>query len=347
MAQPLPLQNSKIFAEWQTRYMLAQDLKDAVASSLAPCAITDRTSFVILSDKLQKDLPGPSPLKSDKTYSATVYADLLKVRADGVGVLGTEAGHYSGGIRGAISGFSRKSRKRLLEKIAKIRDISGGHFVRLGYPDEVLPRDPKQVKRDIANLRKRIKRRYPDMGGLWRMEYQDRKSGPHFGQLQPHFHLPIFGITDDDLTWRLWLRDAWYEVVGSGLEKHRINGTHSAPIINRRHAMAYASKYAAKESGTLCDRETGEVLQVGRFWASFGKLDLSPSLIVRVSYQEFIQLRRLVRGWMKSKNRRYAKTMSRLSDMVGFSAFGLGDNSWEGWRSPFETTIMRMVVGGL
>lgn len=347
MARPLQLQNSKSAPEWQQRFMLAQDLEDLAASSLAPCAINDRDAFAILFEKLKKRQKDVSPTKDDQTFSVTVYADLTKVKANQTGAVGTDAVRGLQSVRGIIRGFSRKSRKRLLEKVAMVRDVSGGHFVRLSYPDEVLPRDPKQVKRDIANLRKRLKRRYPDMGGLWRMEFQDRKSGKHFGQLHPHFHLPIFGIDDNDVTWRLWLRDAWYEIVGSGLEKHRLNGTHSAPIKNRRHAMAYAAKYAAKESGTLFDRETGEILEVGRFWASFGKLDLSPSVIVRVTYQEFLELRRLVRGWMKSRNRKYARAMSRLSDLVGFSAFGLGDASCEGWRSPFDATIMRMVVGGL
>ena len=67
------------------------------------------------------------------TFDLSLFADLITVHkaprdADKPIDQEQKAGHCK---RGAVTQFSRRSRKRMLEKLAKLRDASGGYFVTL------------------------------------------------------------------------------------------------------------------------------------------------------------------------------------------------------------------------
>ena len=99
--------------------------------------------------------------------------------------------------RGKITGFSRSSQRRMRIFMATLK-LDGEElpqFVTLTYPD-VFPEKAEKVKEDLYALYKRLKRRWPDVGIVWRLEFKVRKSGVNEGMLAPHLHLLIWGVPD-------------------------------------------------------------------------------------------------------------------------------------------------------
>jgi hypothetical protein len=101
-----------------------------------------------------------------------------------------------GGDRGEISTFSFRSRKRMLEKLARIDVEHAGFvcFVTVTYPDRNGPPSPAECERDRQVFLKRISRGYPSASPIWRREWESRVSGAHVGVDFPHFHLLFFGL---------------------------------------------------------------------------------------------------------------------------------------------------------
>jgi hypothetical protein len=101
--------------------------------------------------------------------------------------------------RGCVSGFSRASRRRLMVKLNSISVAAPlPAFVALTFPDDCFPVTGKVAKICLDNFLKRLVRVAPGACGLWRMEWQRRKSGIHEGEYMPHFHLLIWGVPFDD-----------------------------------------------------------------------------------------------------------------------------------------------------
>lgn len=258
-----------------------------------------------------------------------VYADLTKVHLPG----GEQVG---GGKRGACTGFTAQSRKRLLEQLAKCRNCNSGLFVTLTYPGEY-SFDPRRWKRDLATFRKRLLRIQPNCGAFWRLEFQKRGA--------PHFHLLIFNQTASARRLRQWIKLAWYQIVGSGDERHYKAGTQVDLITSRKHAMCYASKYAAKTSDQdVADQEALAHLRgVGRVWGTFGNLDFEEAMIFTVTPEQAVELKRMVSRWMASKKSKFSRRLARSRCGVGFSAFGLGDLSCPLWSRHWHNTAYRML----
>lgn len=157
-------------------------------------------------------------------------------------------GRVGGGKRGMITEFSKHSRRRLLRLIGMIDRSCGKQlFVTLTYPKE-FP-DMAESKRHLDVFLKRLKRVYPNAAAIWRLEFQKRGA--------PHYHLLVWNV--DFIDYR-WLATAWYEVVGSGDEKHLKAGTQVKRVRSWRGVWSYASKYLAKMP------ETEIAAAPGRFW---------------------------------------------------------------------------------
>lgn len=233
----------------------------------------------------------------------------------------------------------------MLEKLAKVRNPTGGLFCTLTYPGE-FHFSPEEVKNHLKRFRKRFLRRWPTAGVFWRMELMPRKSGASEGQIVPHFHLLAFLYEDAIplVDFRVWLARAWWECVGSGSVAHLAAGTQADLILNRAHAQRYASKYAAKDE----DDSTLVLFQnwnsCGRRWGTFGEFDLSEAMTVTISLNQLHELRRLAAKLLKSKGRNYAKRLKRANGNQGFTVFGLGDLSFAGWEHFTESTITKMLL---
>lgn len=233
--------------------------------------------------------------------------------------------------RGAITVFSQKSRLRMIKKLSSIRNLKSAYFITLTYPGLYLS-NPERVKRDIDVLVKRLKRRWPVVGYMWRMELKKRLSGASQGQIAPHYHLIITGVMDNKGTVSTWMRENWGQISRHGyqystdeIRDHSAHGTDVKAVENEKHAMWYVSKYAAKVDET----DHGEMHPHGRHWSCGGNLDVEIGLSTRLTRRQWVHLKRLIAKWMQSKGVKYASKIKNTSPYSGCTVFGLGDdNHW-------------------
>jgi hypothetical protein len=101
--------------------------------------------------------------------------------------------------RGKCKGFSRGSRRRLLDRlntVSKAAELPA--FITMTFPDDVFIDSASKfaefAKAKLDTFIKRLRRVEPAACGLWRIEWQSRKSGKHEGKLFPHFHLLLWGL---------------------------------------------------------------------------------------------------------------------------------------------------------
>ena len=171
---------------------------------------------------------------------------------------------YRGGIKGKVKGFSRVSRRNLLRRFASVnrtvfRAYKGRVIsITLTYP-YAFPEDPEVCKRHLKALYKRLKRRFGDFAGYWRMGIQRRGAW--------HFHLLLFMPSSPRLlaSLRSFIASSWYKVCGKVSEGHLWAGTWVEEIRTWRKATSYAEKDMAKEE------EFSEGLETGRIWGLWNK----------------------------------------------------------------------------
>lgn len=208
----------------------------------------------------------------------------------------TDNSQVGGGKRGKVSGFTRASRRRLMQRIAMTKKVMMPVFVTLTYPG-AWSEDPKVWKRDLRVFWMRVKRAYPSASAIWKLEFQKRGA--------PHFHLLVWGVKYAYLV--LSVSKLWYEVVGSGDERHLRAGTRVENVRDWRGVMAYASKYLGKV-------EDGKK-EVGRFWGVMSAECIPWAELVTCSLtdRDAYQFIRMLRRFMKIKSRAY-KSLTAFAD---------------------------------
>ena len=184
---------------------------------------------------------------------------------------------HGGGIRSEIYGRSSQSNRRLMNKLSRIdiepvaaldekQRYTRALFVTLTYPSEYPAW--RESKENLRVWRERLLRKYGQFDwALWIQEFQRR------GAL--HYHLILtFSSEIDRAEFIEWLSKSWYEVVGSGDEKHLRAGTQAVALhlgAGKGSLMSYLSKELSKGKGKSyqcrhIDHETGEVMPTGRTW---------------------------------------------------------------------------------
>lgn len=268
-----------------------------------------------------------------------IHADLLDFESlHQIGSVAPTNG--GGGVRGEVRGFSRASRKRMIEFMAKARFVGQLLFATFTYPDEFPIDDKKAWNAHFEALRRRIERQYPHYRIVWRKELKRRKSGKNFGMVAPHYHMIIDTLNDAPAqievethisygksypktvsslsrSFETWALQAWSEIVASGDGKHAEMGCFVVACRNRRHAYSYISKYVAKAEN--------DDYSVGRRWGRIGRWDTSKSDEVVLTKKELIELKRLIRKWMKSRGIDYRRFIAKMPIENGFTVLGLGD----------------------
>ena len=183
-------------------------------------------------------------------------------------------------MRGKIRTFSRASRRRLLNLVNSINRERAPlpTLETLTYPS-TWPESSRVWKEQLDNFRSRLVRRYGKGPAVWRLEYQRRGA--------PHFHLLVFAEleTDDLILFASW---NWYEVVGSGDERHLAAGTRCERVRVWRGVVSYAAKYLGETERLRLDQEPP-----GRFWGVWYK-DLLPIEMVEteISLEDAYRVRR-------------------------------------------------------
>lgn len=193
-----------------------------------------------------------------------------------------------GGLRGKITGFSKNSRRRLLYTMGKILRSMMPYMITLTYPAE-FPAEGVVWKNQMRSWWQRLKRRYPKVGGVWKLEPQKRGA--------PHFHLLVWGLERVPLlALRAFVSRSWYEVVASGDIKHLAAGTRVEGIRSQSGVMRYAGKYMGK----LEETEVEGWREPGRFWGVKGAESIPWADLVSypVSMRQAVKLLRLIRRAM-------------------------------------------------
>lgn len=202
-----------------------------------------------------------------------------------------------GGSRGEVTGFSSASRRRLMRLIASLEREARPIFVTLTYPD-MFSDSLDEWKRDIDVFGKRLARKYPQAGFLWRIEFKERQSGGSLGRVAPHFHLLVYGASYRELL--QWVPDAWWKVVASGDEDHLKAGTRVERIYSLGGIMRYVGKYIAKVDDYPPEWQ-------GRAWGVIGRRNLpwAVEVVIGLTADESTKLVRLGRKMIRAKGRSF------------------------------------------
>lgn len=184
--------------------------------------------------------------------------------------------------RGDVTGFSKDSRNRLRRYLLRC-EARYRNFCTLTYPADY-PHDGVIVKRHLKELLRRMYWLAQGMGYaerwscIWFLEFQERGA--------PHFHLfdslLLLGRKDVE-TVRVWVKRNWFEIVGSGDNRHLHAGTQYDRFMEGRvGAVAYAMKYAAKLEQKVVPPD---FKNVGRFWGVHGLRNLVSAHVMLDDYQ--------------------------------------------------------------
>jgi len=175
-------------------------------------------------------------------------------------------------------------------------------FLTLTYPDE-FPNSPRIAKEHLRAFKERFRRKWGKVPAFWRMELMDRKSGDNVGLVAPHFHLLIFLDLEPSEMYE-WTSRSWYEVVGSGDDRHLLAGTRVDKISSWRGMMSYAAKYMAKPEALAPGQESP-----GRFWGKWNA-DLLPVDVVedRISVEDSYKIRRHMARYAGIPLKKYANS---------------------------------------
>jgi hypothetical protein len=216
-------------------------------------------------------------------------------------VLGGDAsppGAVVRGQRGKVVGYSPESRRRFMRSMDAIDEGQAGLpvFLTLTYPGE-FSGSWEVWKRDLRQWLKRLGRQYPQAWGCWRLEPQKRGA--------PHFHLLVWGTRID----KEWLSRSWFEVVGSGDERHRRAGTQVQAVRSWNGVKHYTAKYIAKVGELPAEWGAG----VGRWWGWFNRQAMpSTPVDVPLGPKQRFAARRVVWALMKKRGLMPRKWNGRL-----------------------------------
>lgn len=188
------------------------------------------------------------------------------------------------------SSFGKSSRKRLLDGFNQIDLRHDMLFCTLTMPDVLPSNDWHDWKRLLDNWVKRLRRRYPDVSGAWRMEMKRRLSGSMEGEFAPHFHLILFDVWGSNaergvskyfiLTeFRQWASQSWADVLG--VDAVRVN----SDWVSGRKATGYVSRYVGK----IPVEDAEQLPDVGKHWGWFNRSALPFSGVVRFIIATFSQ----------------------------------------------------------
>lgn len=224
-------------------------------------------------------------------------------------------------MRGKVAGWSRASRARMVRTLAEVDYSSllrGGRvpvMVTLTLPGDWVTVAPTaaEFKRLVDKLRKRWGRRWgTPLVGVWKLEFQRRGA--------PHLHV-LTAIPGENF--RAWLSETWADVVAhpdpEQRARHLVAGTgvdmaEGMRARDPKRVAVYFSKHGISESGK--DKSYQDVAPAewaeagtGRIWGVWGLDRVTAE--VALTYQEAVEVQRLLRRWQRSQRVRVARWVTR------------------------------------
>lgn len=203
--------------------------------------------------------------------------------------------------RGKVREFSRRSRTRLMQTMCAlpIKHVGRGVlFVTLTYP-AAYPGEWSTWKRQLDTFLKRVRRRLPAAGGVWKLEPQKRGA--------PHYHLLIVGVP---FIAKAWLTEAWRAAIKTDDEWHRVYGVWVELARSHRGVIAYAAKYTAKHQELPASWAEG----VGRWWGVFGRAQLGITWInAPLTQSEYFAFARVLRELVARRSKHLGRGPPRAN----------------------------------
>lgn len=219
-----------------------------------------------------------------------------------------------GGKRGVVFGVSAAGQRNMKRTIASLDKSIKPLFVTFTYPAEY-PLAYTEWKRHLDVFAKRFARKFSDGAIIWRLEPQKRGA--------PHYHMFVYGVeyTPEN---RSWFANVWYQIVGSGDEKHLRRGTDFQKLESFRGVKSYISKYIGKRQSPTNQEvdDQGERIDwnlVGRWWGIKCRKNLPWSQEVKVdqlTYREAVVAMRNQRRYLKSQGVRVSGCLPSLTIFV-------------------------------
>jgi hypothetical protein len=190
--------------------------------------------------------------------------------------------------RGAIAGFTRHSRSRLLQKMNMIApaELPGyGKFITLTYPRELLP-DWQWAKYQLHHFFIIFWRKYGKHAAIWRMEHQED------GAI--HFHIMMFF---KPFVPHKWIATTWDAMIGNQVDPRDSASTEIRGMRAWKQTAYYISKYIAKDT----DISAMDVFN-GRHWGvrNWSMLPIH-HLIIALTEGEGFAIRRWIRRFRLAK----------------------------------------------
>ncbi len=193
-------------------------------------------------------------------------------------------------LRGDITAFSRKSRRRMLLLLNRC-NFGGTRAVFLTLTFHSIP-EIEAATHSLQKFIKRVRRKFPNVSGIWRKEFQERGAA--------HYHVIFFGMPWWD--WKDILK-VWRECTPDreGSIWVRLLRTHKSII-------GYVSKYIAKPTpgdavtllGVSPYLTAREKKKVGRCWGYINKdgLPLAETTVIAVDDDEYMKGLWIAAGWV-------------------------------------------------
>ena len=161
--------------------------------------------------------------------------------------------------RGPIKTFSDGARSRMVLAANRLPVGSPHLLVTLTYP-AVFPTDVLVIKAHRAAFYKRLQRAYPGVVVLWKLEFQRRGA--------VHYHLIVANCRSKVAEVQDFVSLAWYQVVGSGDERHFRAGTQVEVL---RSSVAYLASYLKKVGASKSYQDEAPEWAHGlKRWGMFG-----------------------------------------------------------------------------
>ena len=230
-----------------------------------------------------------------------------------------------GAKKGRISEFNWATGQRIRFTLGKLWKIFLPVHCVVTFPDEYYEYrfTGKKTLEVWHAFAERFRRKFPDIGVVWRREHKRRLSGLHVGEFFPHFHMLVYGIGEDLL--RSWLPLAWFQVMGELNEKGIKVGTSADSVNTWREMKNYMSKYVSKND-TDYFAEPGW----GKWWGFINRKSLPwvPAVRIELADSQAVQLLRYTKRACHSRRSLSTRTLvtghpefwlQRLGDMLELS----------------------------
>ena len=219
-----------------------------------------------------------------------------------------------GGTRSKIQGLSKGSRRRLVFLINSIPSIEEAFFVTLTMREA--SENFKEWKSWLNRIKASLRKAFPLMSGLWRLEFQKRGT--------PHFHLLLFPNTNGDLQLlKNKITKYWMNAVGKeNVDSDR--GISVERIRDMKKSGFYLAIYQAKNEQDRKDIPTG------RLWGFINKKNFPVAKYQGTEVQDIQEL-----TWFKRLYRRYIKANGACTSSPLFRSLQTRQNGFRGFMPRF------------